>query len=369
MEDFDAAMKPRPKASAQKNKALLNAALAKFTEAIDEIDHFNFGELDTKIGTPAEALANVFWHFEQRVAQLEKAEQLGTAEGYRHAAAALKEYSGRDSLQFAAITPKLLQGFEDFMVNTGRSLTTVSIYVRNLRAIYRRAYSKETHSKSYPFGPENEGKYVIPASSNPKKALQTEQLRQLLEARADNESQERARDFFVFSYFGNGMNTRDIAKLTFDKLSPNPVAPVSFNFVREKSKRKGSSPARPITVYMNEFMIQVYRKYANDPRTSPFVFPILNEEMTAVKKRNAAKNFTKSINQNIQKLCKTNGIPPLSSNWARHSFITHLLQNGTHIEMVAELAGHESSRTTMGYNGGQREDAKRTAVSTLWELK
>ncbi len=366
--DFEAAMKPRPKAAAQKNRALLNSVLAKFTDAIEELDRFNFEELDTMVGTPKEAKFNVFWYYEQRIDQFMKSEQLGSAESYQYSSAAIREYWGRDNLQFASITPRFLQGFEDYMVEKGNKLTTVGIYLRNLRAVYRRGFSKDTFSATYPFGAENEGKYEIPNGSNPKKALEIEQIRKLLDAQPANEAQARAKDFLLFSYFGNGMNMRDITLLTFDSLSPNASAPEKFSFIREKTKRKrkGSSPPRPIDVYMNDHMLMVYHKYRNDTNTSNYVFPVLNNGMTAGEKRKNAMNFTRSINQNIQKLCEANGLPSISTYWARHSFITHLIQHGSNREMVAELAGHKSSTTTMGYFAGQRDDAKRKAVAALW---
>jgi hypothetical protein len=95
---FETAMKPRPKAAAQTNKALLNAALAKFTNAFEEIAHFDFKELDTKVGTPKDAKTSVFWQYEQRIAQLKKSEQLSSAEGYGLAAKALRKYCGRDKV-------------------------------------------------------------------------------------------------------------------------------------------------------------------------------------------------------------------------------------------------------------------------------
>jgi hypothetical protein len=66
--------------------------------------------------------------------------------------------------------------------------------------------------KCYPFGKR---KYRIPSSKNIKKALELDDIQKIYFYESEPEllGEQQARDYWLFSYFGNGMNPKDIANL------------------------------------------------------------------------------------------------------------------------------------------------------------
>src|SRR5690606_22027585 len=108
--------------------------------------------------------------------------------------------------------------------------TTVSMYLRALRTIFNRAIEAKTIEKDlYPFGVK---RYEIPSSSNVKKAFDSSQLGALFKAVPKTPEQEKAKDFWFFSFVCNGMNIKDILHLKWKDIHDAQIV-----FIREKTKR------------------------------------------------------------------------------------------------------------------------------------
>ncbi len=360
-EDFKAAMKPRPRTIDQPNRDLLNESLGKFASALKEIEQFTFDALERKVSVPNGESQNIFWLYKVRVQDLTERKQIGTAEMYRLASLSLQRYTKSEKVLIGAITPKWLQGYEDYMVDIGRSLTTVSMYIRTLRAIFNDAIANnEVKQEYYPFGKR---KYVIPGSRNVKKALVPAQLRQLWDVKPETEEQSRARDFFFFSYASNGMNIKDIAHLKFADFNED-----SFSFLRAKTQNTKKERQIAITVYLNDITRTVIERHGNNPSSSQYVFPIINDGMSATEMFKASQNFTRSINQNIKKLCIANSMQVVTTYWARHSYATVALNKGASMEMMREALGHSSMTTTLNYFAGFGDEAKRKVASSVLDF-
>jgi integrase len=339
----------------------LQALQTEAQSTIDTLEHFTFEAYERKALIPKGEAQNVLYHYEQRIAQLKAAKRIGTADSYLYSANALKAFSGKSTLQFSTVTSQFLEDFETYMVNNGRSLTTVGIYLRTLRAIFNDAIaSKDVNLDLYPFGRR---KYVVPASKNPKKALSGPQLRQLMDAKSTTNEQERARDFFFFSFATNGMNLKDIALLRWEQVEADRLT-----FFREKTKRTKKDGRTSITVFLNDTHRDIIKRHGNAPAQSSYVFPIINEGMDAEQQHRAIKGFTRFVNQHLEKLCTANKLQVVSSNWGRHSFATVAVLKGASMEFMRESLGHSDQKTTLNYFAGFDDEAKKKMAQAIMDF-
>jgi len=340
-----------------------------------ELKPFTFEQFEKILYRKAGEGENVFYQYDLIIHGLKNNNQLGTASNYDLSLKSLKEFithtKGKEpkKLLFNEITPGWLQKYERFMTDPPkfmepqpkqRSLTTVSMYLRALRTVFNTAIeAKEIEANVYPFGKK---KYQIPAVKNVKKALSKEHLKLLFEAEPQTPEQQKAKDFWFFSYSCNGMNIKDIALLKYKDLQNDKII-----FYRAKTMNTSKTDLKPITVYLTDFAIEVIKKYGNKNKDkNEVVFPFITNGKTEIENFNKIKNFTKFINQNLKKIAVNIGLTSdVSTYWARHSFTTNAIRSGASMEFVSEALGHSNLKTTQGYFSGFEDKDKKELMKGL----
>ncbi len=143
------------------------------------------------------------------------------------------------------------------MLGKDRAKATVGIILRPLRAIFNEAIEDGLikREKCYPFGKR---RYQIPSSRNVKKAINIDRIGEIYNYKTDNKDELRARDLWMFCYFGNGMNAKDMAYLKYKNIEGE-----YFVFLRAKTERTTRHDPRPITVYLNEDMLLYIERWGN----------------------------------------------------------------------------------------------------------
>lgn len=350
-------------------KTKVNALLTNANKIAKKLDPFTFEEFEKKLFRKAGQGINVAFQYNEIIQDYTKKERIGTANSYTQSKNSIEKFckealkTNFNQLTLLQINKEWLENYERFMVNKlNRSITTVGIYLRNLRAIFNIAIEeKELEKDFYPFGKR---KYQIPAKKNKKKALNNEQLKTLYFAEPLTVEQAKAKDFWFFSYACNGMNMKDILLLRYKDIENDKI-----EFVRAKTKLTTKANLKTITVYLNDFSKSVIEKYGKDKKTpTSLIFDTLNDSMTPIMQDKKIKNFTRFVNQNINRLCEANNLPHISTYWARHTFATQSIRKGASMEFIQESLGHENLKTTMNYFAGFDDATKKEFANTLMDF-
>ncbi len=357
-EEFELARSKKPKGKFIELSIELNKLLSRACEVAESIIPFTFEKFESEMFSEPRNKANVFDTFEVVINENKSHGHLGNADNYQNSLSSLKKFvstqkkKNADILLFTEITPDWLQRYEEYMKSNSKSTTTVSMYLRALRAVFNAAIANgDINNKIYPFGKEKT-KYKIAKVRKVKKSLKQSELKKLFEATGSPE-QERARDFFFFSYNCSGMNFKDIANLSYGQVDGNRL-----KFFRKKTENTAFEQTE-ISVYLTPFAHDVINKYGNPNKSSgTLIFDIIRRDMSAEDKQKAIKNFTRSVNQGLKKLAKKVGIDEnISTYYARHSFSTNAIRSGASMELVSEQLGHSNLKTTQNYFSGFEDDS------------
>lgn len=340
----------------------LNSIQVQYSEIVKKINPFSFNEFEKKAFLKSTNNENdVSGHYNETIERLRKNKQFGTASCYYLCLKSLLAFHNKKKLQFSEITPSWLNEYENYMIDNGKSKTTVSIYLRTLRTIFNNAIAEKfINPEIYPFGKR---KYVIPSPKAVKKALSKEQLKTLFESIPQTPEQEKAKDFWFLSYACSGVNMKDILNWKWKNLNDDVLI---FNRAKTINTKKDQ---KPIVIHLNDFSKSIVQKYAKQGTPESLIFPILNTTDSPEKNFRQVKNFTKFINQNLLKLAKSIGInEPISTYWARHSFTTTAINRGASLEFIGEALGHSDMKTTIGYFAGFESEAKKLFSQSLMEF-
>lgn len=313
---------------------------SKALSIIETLPIFTFNLFEKLYLTNTQAADTIKSGFESHINDLNQQNRIGTASSYQTALNSLEKF--KNGMRYADITPELLQRYEHFMLNNGKSRTTVGIYLRSLRAIINLA---DIDRKIYPFG-NGKNKYSIPASKNVKKALERAEIKKIFDYQVESGSKKAmAKDYWIFIYLCNGINVKDFCLLRYKDIHPEILYYERAKTIRSKSVNE------PITVSLKtvakEIIIRWGQKKIN-PET--FVFPHLTDKMDANKQRRVYQQLTKTINKYMKQIaCELQITKPVTTYSARHSFATILKNSGQSTEFISEALGHSNVKTTKMY--------------------
>lgn len=301
--------------------------------------------------------------YQAYIKMLLQEERIGTALCYQQAYTCIKKFKG--NLQFMDITVSYLYQFEKWMLGRGCTRTTIGIKLRSLRAIFNEAIHMNIirKEKCYPFGKR---KYRIPTGRNVKKALEQDHIARIYYEAPASEGERKAKDFWFFCYYGNGMNPKDLIYLKNRDVQEGYII-----FIRSKTDRATRSDPKTITVYITQEMWEIIRKWRNpDLHPDSFLFPIMDTSLNPLKQYELVATFTHFINDHMGNIGKRLGIDKkITTIVSRHSFSTQLKRSGASTKFIQEALGHTSERTTENYLNDFAKEIKKQYAEMLTSFK
>ena len=296
--------------------------------------------------------------YEKHIQALKEEGRISTASSYGDSLTSMLSY--KKNLKVSQITPDFLKGYEKWMTDNGRSLTTVGMYLRALRTIFNIAIENEVIDASkYPFK-----KYTIPAPQKISRTLKKEEIKLIINYTAKRDADAIALDYWVFSFISNGMNFKDIALLKYGNINGDFI-----EFRRAKTKRTTKNNSLPIMVPLDESLLDIIRKRGNkSKKKEDYIFPIFKHGLTPKQEYVRNKTFIRNTNKRLARVGKELGLSlKVTSYVARHCFATIQKNNNAPLAYISEALGHSNLKTTQNYFGRFEDEGLKVFHSGLME--
>jgi integrase len=341
-----------------KERGDLTRGFRKLTDAITEIFdegyNFSFEKLEFALGkTKIGSLDDLFI---QKNIELMEMDRVGTAVVYQCTFKSLKLFHKDAVLQPKDITISFLKRYQKWMIDKNNTYSTVGIYLRHLRAILNIAKKNSMLTEvDYPFGKD---KFQIPSVKVEKRVLTKVKIKCIIDfPLEENTNQQMYRDFWIFSYLGNGMNINDLCRLKYANIFDDEI-----QFLRKKTiltvKQK-----KTIYVSLTPELLKIINKWGLKDK-SGYIFPILTKNCNAIEEKTLVRNLIRSINNTIENISKKLKFGHINTYTARHSYASNTIKDSDPF-FVRDQLGHTSITSTQTYMATATKEERRKQAQKL----
>jgi integrase/recombinase XerC len=174
------------------------------------------------------------------------------------------------------------------------------------------------------------------------KAIAMDQIEQLLSAPSDSDVLGRRDRAMLETLYSTGIRVSELVGLMVADLDlPGEALHVRGKGKKERVVPLGSHALGAIQKYME--MLKADAKFGAMVRDNAAGIPLFLN-------KHGGRLSSRSVRRKLDKYLKAVGLDPtISPHTLRHSFATHLLDNGADLRSVQELLGHQSLSTTQIY--------------------
>lgn len=326
-------------------KKIINDKLEKFENALVSLKaegkDFTLDYLFEK-ATIVNKQTTVFNFFEQKIEQLKDLNQLSNSDIYKGTYNKIRTYQKEQDITFSQVDYNYLLKFENYLKKEGLSDNGISLRMRTIRALFNTAIDENyTAKENYPFD-----KFKISERYNTKtlkRAITKEEKEKIEVLSFDKSSADfEAQQYFLFSYYGQGINFVDIAHLRWKDI-------VNGRIYYKRAKTEGL-----INFKLTEPSIKIieYWRVVKTPSQDEYIFPILNKQrhITSLQQHNRIHKVLTRVNKSLKKIGELAGInTSLTTYVARHTFATVLKRSGVSTSIISESMGHQTEAITQTY--------------------
>ncbi len=234
----------------------------------------------------------------------------------------------------------LIRGFLGFLGEQSYSPATLARKIATLRSFYK-------WGNRLGFTTNNPMTLIRTPRQSKRlpKAITIEQIERLLAAPNDGDVLGRRDRAMLETLYSTGIRVSELVGLNHDDLDFENEA----MHVRGKGRKERIVP-------LGSHALGAIRKYIelmnNDAKFAPIwaARDAGEESLSLFLNKHGSRLSSRSVRRKLDKYLRAVGLDPtISPHTLRHSFATHLLDNGADLRSVQELLGHQSLSTTQVY--------------------
>ncbi len=269
------------------------------------------------------------------IARLREQGRYSSAKSYQDALNSFLRFCGQEVIPYTRIDREMLLRYQDYLRDRECSWNTVSTYMRRIRRVYGLAME----NGEAPFSRYLFKGIFMGVKSKQKKALPTESLRLLMTAPLDDSGLRKTQRALCLMFLFCGMAFVDFAHLK--------KSDIRSGVLRYNRQKTGTPMLVEIQPVAKELLAALMTGTLRD---SPYLFTFLSGTKTG---EEAFREYTSALadfNSSLKELANACGVTEMVTSYSiRHSFATTLKEQGVPIEMISELLGHQSIKTTQIY--------------------
>lgn len=260
-------------------------------------------------------------YIEARIRALKEERKNSRVRAYECTHTKLKEFSGRDDLEFGLINKTFIADFAGWLKTADIVSSTQSFYLRTLRSILNHAHADNLFAKSDGWFTGIDTKVLFERTSG-KESMESVGRDTILKIKqldlGDDSGAVLTRDMFMFGFYCQGMELVDIAHLTADNLRGGCLI----------YRKRGAG--REVVVPLDPDAVKIINRYRKG--TSRYLFPFLYDD-----NRFAFASMRNQVLIEIKKIGNAIGFPGLTfsmntaayRNMMSQYHISNLLDSGT----------------------------------------